>query len=127
MRHCRSRSREEGHVRTLTCHGCGLAFSSAATTATRCRRCRRSVRVPTNVAAPPDVLVLLLSCGHVSAHFGEEVRADQADEWLWTCLECDADEQTVVRVVAELGDAELEDLTEEQIIALVEAGSGYAS
>jgi hypothetical protein len=68
------------------------------------------------------VLLLELSCGHVSAHFDEGVPASDVGDWLWTCIECDAPDQSVVRVVAELGNEELEHMTEDQITALVEAG-----
>jgi len=69
------------------------------------------------------VLLLLLSCGHVSLHLGENVPASKANEWLWTCIECEAEEQEATDVIATMTGDELESVTEEQFEVLVERAS----
>ena len=77
-----------------------------------CGSCRNAVTVPKEPA--PEVLLLLLSCGHVSMYFDEGVPASEADQWLWTCIECEAEEQQFVRVIATMSGAQVESMTDEQ-------------
>jgi hypothetical protein len=65
----------------MTCSHWDNRFETSARSGrTRCGNCRRPVTVPKELA--PEVLVLLLSCGHVSLHPDEGVQASEADEWL---------------------------------------------
>jgi hypothetical protein len=68
------------------------------------------------------VLVLLLSCGHVSLHPDEGVQASEADEWLWTCIGCEAEEQEVICVIATKTADEAESMTDEQFEDIVARG-----
>lgn len=65
------------------------------------------------------MLLLLLSCGHVSIHMEEGVPANEADQWLWTCIECEAEGQEAIRVVAAMNNEEAEAMTDEGFDALV--------
>jgi hypothetical protein len=69
------------------------------------------------------VLLLLLSCGHVSIHMEEGVPANEADQRLWTCIECEAEGQEAIRVVAAMSGYEAESMTDEQFEALIERGT----
>jgi hypothetical protein len=64
--------------------------------------------------------MLLLSCGHVSLHIEEGVPVSKANEWLWTCIECEAEEQEAVRFIAAMTADEIESMTQEQLAVLVE-------
>ena len=66
------------------------------------------------------MLLLLLSCGHASIHCDEGVPTSKVDQWLWTCIECQAEDQKAVRVLAALSTNEVESMTDEQFGALVE-------
>jgi hypothetical protein len=67
--------------------------------------------------------VLLLSCGHVSLHLDEGVQASEADEWLWTCIECEAEEQEAIRVIAAMSNEVAKAMTEEEFESLVESAT----
>ena len=69
------------------------------------------------------MLLLLLSCGHVSIHMEEGVPANEADQRLWTCIECEAEGQEAIRVVAAMSNEEAEAMTDEQFAALIERGT----
>jgi hypothetical protein len=84
-----------------------------------CGSCRNAVTVPKEPA--PEVLLLLLSCGHVSMYFDEGVPASEADQWLWTCIECEAEEQQFVRVIATMSGAQVESMTDEQFALIKRA------
>ena len=104
---------------TITCPHCDNRFETSARSGrTRCGNCRKAVTVPKERA--PEVLVLLLSCGHVSMHFDEGVPPSDAEEWLWTCIECEAEEQEAVRVITTMTGEQVESMTDEQFAALIE-------
>lgn len=63
------------------------------------------------------MLLLLLSCGHVSMHWDAGIPASEADEWLWTCIECEAEEQEAIRFIATMTGDEAESMSEEQFEA----------
>jgi hypothetical protein len=67
--------------------------------------------------------VLLLSCGHVSMHWDEGVLVREDDQWLWTCIESEAEGQEAIRVVAAMSGYEAESMTDEQFEALIERGT----
>lgn len=67
--------------------------------------------------------MLLLSCGHVSIFFDEAVPATEVDRWRWTCDQCEAEDQEAVTVCAALTSDQVESMTEEQLLAIVENAS----
>lgn len=113
-------------MRTLTCRHCGYSFESEAVTATRCRRCGRSVRVPAelrHVETEHAFALFLLDCGHAEAvvvHPGRSVQSS-ISACDYECPDTRADAKPV-RILAVLSAAEWNELTDEQVLALVSRG-----
>ncbi|MHB8246882.1 MAG: hypothetical protein ACYDGN_16340 [Acidimicrobiales bacterium] len=119
----------------ITCPRCGSSFETAARTNTRCRSCKTVVRVPAGTQAngkptqpkrskAPAMLVLLLACDHLLGYLGEDVPARKANEYLWICDECGAEDQEVQQVLAALSEAELTGLDDDDWGELVATRAG---
>ena len=54
---------------------------------------------------------------------GSAGEPSRADEWLWTYIECEAEEQEVVRVVTALIGDEAGSMSEEQFDAVIDRAS----
>jgi hypothetical protein len=66
---------------------------------------------------------LLLDCGHVSCCFDQEVPPGKADDYIWTCDECGAEDQEVRRVLGAVPDKDLDRMTEEEFIVVLSGAS----
>jgi hypothetical protein len=53
-------------------------------------------------------------------HWDAGIPASEADEWLWTCIECEAEEQEAIRFIATMTGDEAESMSEEQFEALLQ-------
>ena len=93
----------------IRCPSCGFSFETQAVTNTRCRRCRKVVRVGRSQAQLWE-LGLLLACGHASWYFDWEKRPSAAVEYLFTCEECGAKEQEVLRLLGAVAAEDMDNL-----------------
>lgn len=101
-------------MRSITCPSCGLSFETAATTNTRCRHCRRVVHVGRRAEQLWE-LGLLLACGHASWCFDWDEVPAAASDYLFTCEQCGAEDQEVVRVLGSVAAEKFADLEEEKL------------
>lgn len=96
----------------VRCKRCSTEFETAARLGgrTSCPSCRAPVYVPKAPVHYGIEYVLLLDCGHLSIHCGEQVRqvsSDEVTDLLWTCEECGAPDRTVLALIAVLPTEEL--------------------